>query len=168
LPLNKLLLRLRKWAPLRRTLLALHRARYRRALSLVRVALVPLDLQARVERALVALPLAPADLVRRSSNDLPIPDVIALAQRYEELNSSPAWGDFMGRVLSLQQSLAEDIVIGTYDKWGRDMTPAQRMAMRVLEEIIAIPGNAQIRRREAEHQALMMESLRVDDLTSVS
>lgn len=121
-----------------------------------------------MDRALRRLPANLAQWSRTSREQALIGgNLLELRQQYQEMVGHPAWQHFQGMLLSLKEKLEQDILMGSVNRKGEDLTPLARSAYGIVLQILAIPAQIESRTLSKEMEAnLQAEELQLEeDLT---
>ena len=79
--------------------------------------------------------------------------LLDLCASYEALKGNPAWEDFWGMLAGLKKEYERDLLLGSYDKRGRDLTHEKRASYGTLLQIMSIPAE-RLQRRQLSEEAL--------------
>lgn len=79
-------------------------------------------------------------------------ELVELSHDYSNLQQHPAWQHFQGLLWSLKENLQVGILQGVVEG-ERDLTPQHRAMYGLLLQILAIPGQIEVRKIAAEHDA---------------
>jgi hypothetical protein len=76
--------------------------------------------------------------------------VVQLGIAYQGMQQNLAWHDFYSRMEVLRQKTQDAIIRGKMDYMGGDATPILREVHWLLENLMAVPGQVEQRRKLAE------------------
>jgi hypothetical protein len=66
-------------------------------------------------------------------------DVMRLHTLYAEVETQPAWKDYMARVQHLRASITSELLLGTLDKFGNSRDSEKRAVLDSINRLLAFP-----------------------------